>query len=371
MRLTIKLFMNLNLLYIIHKIEKKGKNKMKKIKLCGVSLLAILLILVGCSSSLDNKDSENNGNSMTEETLDDDIEKESEYPITWTTSFDGQEVDFTAEEAPKRAVSMSFATTEMMLALGLEDQMVGTAFREDDVLPEQEEAYNKVKVLSEKWPSYEVFMAEEPDFAAGWPVDFTKRALPAQQLIKENVNIYVPNSMVSLDADLEMNFRDLLMFGKIFDKQENAEKFVTEQKEKLEKVLENLKDLPEKRVFIFDSEDEQPFTVFEGYTTNILDLIGAKNVLSGKGSDQTWGQASWEDIVAENPEYFIIVDYSESIRNNDDFQDKVNRIKENPLLKDLDAVKNDNFIKVRLSEITPGVRTVDALERLATEIHGD
>ena len=45
------------------------------------------------------------------------------------------------------------------------------------------------------------------------------------------------------------------------------------------------------------------------------------------------------------------------------------KIKNNPLLKDLDAVKNDRFIKVRLSEITPGVRTVDALERLSKQIH--
>lgn len=84
---------------------------------------------------------------------------------------------------------MNFVTNEMMLALGLEDQMAGTAFREDKVLPEQEAAYNKVKVLSEKWPSYEVLMAEEPDFVTGWPVSFSKRGITAQQFIDINVNI--------------------------------------------------------------------------------------------------------------------------------------------------------------------------------------
>ena len=33
-------------------------------------------------------------------------------------------------------------------------------------------------------------------------------------------------------------------------------------------------------------------------------------------------------------------------------------------------MKNGNFVRVRLSEITPGVRSVDALVRLAEEIHG-
>lgn len=42
----------------------------------------------------------------------------------------------------------------------------------------------------------------------------------------------------------------------------------------------------------------------------------------------------------------------------------------NPQLQDITAVKEGHFIRVKLSEITPGVRTVDALKRLAEEIHG-
>ena len=42
----------------------------------------------------------------------------------------------------------------------------------------------------------------------------------------------------------------------------------------------------------------------------------------------------------------------------------------NPKLQDITAVKEGHFIRVKLSEITPGVRTVDALKCLAEEIHG-
>lgn len=42
----------------------------------------------------------------------------------------------------------------------------------------------------------------------------------------------------------------------------------------------------------------------------------------------------------------------------------------NPQHQDITAVKEGHFIRVKLSEITPGVRTVDALKRLAEEIHG-
>ena len=133
-----------------------------------------------------------------------------------------------------------------------------------------------------------------------------------------------------------------------------------------------LEGLDEVSVFVFDStdDDDQIYTAFEGYTTNLLKLIGANNILSGKGVDATWDYANWEEVIASNPEYIIICDYSVSIRNTDDFDEKVAKLKENPALADIDAVKNDNFVRVRLSEITPGVRSVDALVRLAEEIHG-
>ncbi|WP_080653159.1 ABC transporter substrate-binding protein [Treponema pedis] len=290
--------------------------------------------------------------------------------VSWSENFDGNEIKFSVKTAPSRAVSMSMATTEMMLALGLEERMAGTAFLEEELLPGLKNAYGKVEVLAEKWPSYEIFMSKSPDFVTGWPVPFTKRGIEYSNIVKNNIPIFIPNSMKEINADLETNFNDLLKFGEIFDCRERAENFVKMQKEKLSAIQTKLEKLPNKTVFIFDSEDGKPFTVFEGYTANILKLIGCENILSGKGVEKTWGQADWEEIVAGNPEVIIIVDYGVSIRNDDDFKGKVEKLKANPVLKDVSAVKNGKFIRVKLSEITPGVRTVDALERIASEIHG-
>ena len=102
-------------------------------------------------------------------------DKPAGYPVSWTETLDGQEVKQSVDKAPAHAISMSQATTEMMLALGLEDKMAGTAMKEEEIYPPLQAAYDKVKVLSDKWPSYETFMAENPDFATGWEVPFTKR----------------------------------------------------------------------------------------------------------------------------------------------------------------------------------------------------
>ena len=55
----------------------------------------------------------------------------------------------------------------------------------------------------------------------------------------------------------------------------------------------------------------------------------------------------------------------------DEFANKVERLKNNPQLSSVTAIKENHFLRVRLAEITPGVRTVDALERLVKEIHPD
>ncbi len=295
-----------------------------------------------------------------------------EYPVAYSQNLDGNDYDFSIGQSPVKAVSMSQATTEMMLTLGLADKMAGTAFLEEEIYEPLAEEYKKVPVLAEKWPSYEDFMAADPDFASGWAVPFTQRAIPAEDIVSKDIPIFVPTSMTSMDATLDTLFDDLLMYGQIFDVQEAAQEYVAGQKEALAAVQEKLAGLPEVKVFIYDSadEDDQIYTAFEGYTTNVLKLIGANNILSGKGVESTWDYANWESVIAENPEYIIICDYSVSVRNTDDFDAKVENLKANPALAEIDAVKNEKFVRVRLSEITPGVRTVDALERLAEEIHG-
>ena len=164
--------------------------------------------------------------------------------VTWTESLDGKKVDMKVTAPPKRAVSMSFATTEMMLTLGLQDQMAGTAFKEEEIYGPLADAYAKVPVLAEKWPSYEKLMSVNPDFLTGWEVPFTKRAIPAEKLIAAGIPIFVPDSMQDTKATLDTNFDDMLEYGKIFGKEDNAKKWVDGQKKKLEAVQSKLKNLP-------------------------------------------------------------------------------------------------------------------------------
>lgn len=50
-------------------------------------------------------------------------------------------------EEPKRAVTLNQHATEVMLALGLESSMVGTAYLDDQILPKYKAQYDKIPVL--------------------------------------------------------------------------------------------------------------------------------------------------------------------------------------------------------------------------------
>lgn len=287
--------------------------------------------------------------------------------VKTTENFVGKDIVIEYTKPITRAISMSQATTEMLLALGVSDKLVGTAFLEEPIYESVAKDYEKVEVIADKWPSYEVFMSKQPDFTTGWATAFTKRGIEADKILENDVKIFVPNSMKSIDADLESFFEDMLTYGKIFDVEDRAEKFVAEQREKLTVLQEKMKNEEKKRVFIFDLSDDKPFTVFEGYTTNVLKLIGAENVMSNQGIKKTWEATSYESIVKANPEYILIVEYIGN-RNDSDFEGKKEILLKNEALKDVDAIKNGRILKVKLSEITPGIRTVDTLERLAQEM---
>ena len=291
--------------------------------------------------------------------------------VSVENEIDGRKVVFNIENPPKRAVSLSQFSTEILLELGLKDSMVGTAFLEEPIYGSLEKDYKEVPVLSDKWPSVEKLLSEDPDFVIGWAVAFSKSGISVQTLINNNINVFIPKSTTEFNADMNTLYEDFRILGKIFGVKDRANEYINKNKEKIKGLEEKVKDLKEKRIFIYDSGTNEPFTVYEGFTTNLLSMVKLKNVMAGKGVNKTWGKASWEEVAAADPDYIIIVDYSTSNRDQADYDSKVKYLKENPALKNLNAVKNNAFIRVRLAGIVPGVRNADTLEELVKAAYTD
>ena len=89
--------------------------------------------------------------------------------------------------APQRVVTIKSTATEMLLALGLADRIVGVGFQDGPVPPQWAGA--ELPVLLDKLPSQEVVLETEPDFVyGGWESTFAadrpgeRRTLPPPEI---------------------------------------------------------------------------------------------------------------------------------------------------------------------------------------------
>lgn len=265
------------------------------------------------------------------------------------------------EEAPQRAVSLNQHATEIMLALGLEDSMVGTAYLDDDILPALKEAYEKVPVLSEQYPSQEVFLGAEPDFVyAGWKSAFADQALGSvEELEQLGIQAYTQASSNTNAPTMDDVFADIQNIGRIFRVEEKAEALTREMQEKMDAIHSKVKDVEEPvRVFVYDSGEKEPFTAGQNFLNEMITLAGGENIF--REIEKGWASASWEEVVKRDPEVIVIIDYGDTT-----LEQKRNFLLNHPALRGVTAIKEERFIVLPLSAAAEGVRGPIAIEELA------
>lgn len=264
-------------------------------------------------------------------------------------------------KVPQRAVSASQFTTEILLAIGAEEQIIGTAFLDNEILPELEEKFKKIPVLSNKYPTKEVFYSLNPDFVTGWKSLASFNNLGTEdELKKHGVEVFFMKSLE--DGSIKDVFDDILRLGKIFDKEENSKIVV----EKMNRDLEKIKGkTPQKTttVFIYDSGEGVPFTVGgRGVPNSIIELAGGENIF--KGIKRSFGNGSWEKVLIEDPERILVIDYGDN-----KVEQKISYLKEKSPIKDLDAVKNNKISVIKLVDISAGIRNIEAIKKLLKDFH--
>ena len=156
-------------------------------------------------------------------------------PVTVDFKVGDVRYEVTFKESPKRAVTTSHFMTEILLSLGLEESMAGTCWADNEILPELKAAYDKVPVLSDRYPSKEVLYSVEPDFISGWKSSLNpKRLAGADELIENGINPYIISSLES-GANIERVYEDYMTLGKIFDVENRAKEVVSELKKAVDR----------------------------------------------------------------------------------------------------------------------------------------
>lgn len=277
--------------------------------------------------------------------------------------------EVTFSHAPSAAVSNDVNLTEMMLALGLQDSMVGftgvSGWKTLD--PTLRNGIGELPELSPKYPSKEVLLGADADFYfAGWnygmrvgggvtPESLAPLGIKVYELTESCIHI-MDKPKVSMD-DL---YNDLLNLGRIFNVETRADALVRGYKKALADFQTQLAPLAKPtKVFVYDSGEEQPFTSGRyGMPTALIEAAGGKNIVDDV--QKSWTQIGWESVIDRAPDVIIIVNYGDVTA-----QQKIDFLRSNPAFSDIPAVKNNQFTVLEYVEATPGPRNIAAIKQLA------
>lgn len=278
-----------------------------------------------------------------------------------------EELDITYEKTPERVVSLAGFATEMLLALGLEDKIVGYAWQDNDVLPQYQETFEKLQPLCEPGtdPGKEIMLAAEPDLVLSWASWSDDDYFSYENLQKEGIQMYGFHSERIEGATLDDVYKDFLNLGKIFRVEERAEALVGEMQSRIDAVQTRIKDEKPVSVFVCDigSSEEQAFTAGGGLPADLIEKAGGKNII--QDVDTNWTHVSWEVVAEANPDW-IVIDY---YTNAEDVEGTLEFLKTQPALKNLDAVVNERFVILGLTDISASERNDDTVELLASYFH--
>ena len=272
------------------------------------------------------------------------------------------------DKAPEKVVPLSYDAAQTLVALGLEDKIVGVATAEGsykDCLPEYQDKLSKLKVIVKGTPNFETLLSKNPDFVYATVYTFGKHGVaPVEDFQKENIKFYCINGTFSKKPAIKDIYKDIEDLGKIFRKESQAEKLIDSLKQREKALKDKTKATPIK-VMAYDGGEKMAMTSGQGIENEIISLAGGNNIFSDLKN--SFEEVSWEDVAKRNPDIILVHSYDQGDTSGT-VEEKINSLKKNPALKNVTAIKNNNFVVVKLVEVFPGLQVFDAADRLNEKI---
>ena len=285
------------------------------------------------------------------------------FPFTLTTK-DGQEVTFT--HVPETIISCNPNAGDELMALGLGDKIIATAYNNTQVNPQWREEYEAIPTVAESYISLETILSLEPDFVYGRSSSFNEK----NNTTHDTLSGYGIMSLSSIEgytvgADVDVVYQDFYDLGRIFQVEDRAEEIVSAMKEQIAAVEEAVAGAEPVKVFVYDMAQEGgAYTCGDNFTAKLISHAGGVNIF--EDMDTTWATVSWEEVVERAPEVIVINDYGST-----SLEEKIEELKENPALADVPAIRDGRITSVTLCESFASSMTGDTIEKFARSFHPD
>lgn len=273
---------------------------------------------------------------------------------------------------PQRIVTIKSSATEMVLALGAGDELVGTAFSDGPLPPDLTNSAEDVPELADENPSHEAVLELEPDLVyAGWESNLSADGAGKRERFEElDISTFVsPAACQGADQPRKLSFDDVFdeieQVGEILGRSEAAEELIASQRQRLEAVEPSGEG---RSALWYSSGSEVPFIGGgRGAPQMLMSQVGLDNIAADV--DDTWDSLSWEVVAERDPEVIVLVDSAWNTAEH-----KMEILADNPVTAELDAVRQERYLTVPFPATEAGVRNVPAAHDLAeqlTELQAD
>lgn len=331
---------------------------MKKKVIAGLLSVAMVTSfgMTGCGSGNSSEASEQSSAKETTEASEDSEETE-------TLIFDNYGREITVTGTPKKVLTLGPNCTELFCALGLNDLVIGNSLNNHSrgALPEYKEAYEAIPELNHGPATREAVQTSGADFIYGLDWEFGDEGLNTEELEQFGITTYMNSA-----STLEEQYQEIRDIGKIFKVEDKAEEFVKNQQERIAKVEETVKDQEPVKVLVYDSGNDGVFTCGgTNFETLLIKEAGGKNIFDDQ-TEKQWITVSYEEAIARDPDVILIHDY-----DSPSVEEKIEEIKSNPVLSQLDCVKNERFATIELESVLAGDRMAYTVEKLAADFYPD
>lgn len=289
------------------------------------------------------------------------------YPLT----IDNCGVEVTFDAAPSSVVTIKSSTTEMLLALGVGDRIVATAYPDGPVadwLADSAASNPAIAApLAEKVPGQEAVLALAPDLVyAGWESNLTAEGAGARESFDAfGVATYVAPSAckgAGYQPDpltFDDVFAEIDEVGEVFDVSAAATELVASQRADLDGIVPDDRGLT---ALWYSSGSDIPYVgAGIGAPQMIMDAVGLENVADA--IHDSWGPYSWEEAIAADPDVLVLVD---SPWNSAD--KKIGVLEGNAATANLTAVREQRYLVVPFPATEAGVRSVWAAQHLSEQL---
>ncbi|WP_403022194.1 putative F420-0 ABC transporter substrate-binding protein [Salinibacterium sp. GXW1014] len=309
---------------------------------------AVLLLLAGCTAG----------------SVADDVDAAPAPAAAYPLTVDNCGFELTLDSPPERVVTIKSSTTELLLALGLGERIVGASAL-DGPLPDGAE----VEVLSDSVPGQEAVLALEPDLVyAGWESNFSvEGAGERDRLAQFGIASYVAppackgEGYMPRPLTFETVFDSITEAGRIFDAQAAATELVAEQQAALA-ALRPVDGAP--TALWYSSGRDTPYVgAGIGAPQMIMDAAGLSNIFSSL--DDTWSSVSWETVVAHNPDVIVLVDSAWNTADS-----KIEVLEGHPATASLEAVREGRYVVLPFAATEAGIRNVEAAASAIEQLRG-